>query len=228
MTNPKIYNKLTLYAYSKIDFSESNKIGEFTTVVNPEKLMVAKKVIYQGDTASGNSNTPQKFDRIESPELDFNILFDGTGVIPGMPNDVPIKKQMDEFERLFTNMDGETHQLSYIKLIWGSFILKGVLSDISYEYKLFDSDGEPIRVVAKIKIKNTIADELRAAQENKSSPDLTHTRQVVEGDTLPQLCFKVYGDSKYYLEVAKTNRISNFRKLTPGQRINFPPVEKLS
>ena len=39
---------------------------------------------------------------------------------------------------------------------------------------------------------------------------------------------KIYGDSKYYLEVARVNQLTNFRKLTPGQELLFPPLEKLA
>ena len=40
------------------------------------------------------------------------------------------------------------------------------------------------------------------------------------------MCFKIYGDPRYYLDVARANRIDNFRKLTPGTRIFFPPLKK--
>jgi hypothetical protein len=34
---------------------------------------------------------------------------------------------------------------------------------------------------------------------------------------------RIYGDSKYYLEVAKINGLINFRQLIPGQELFFPP-----
>jgi nucleoid-associated protein YgaU len=58
------------------------------------------------------------------------------------------------------------------------------------------------------------------------SPDLTHIRLVKAGDTLPEMCFNIYGDPRYYLDVARQNRLDNFRKLEPGTRIFFPPIEK--
>jgi len=42
------------------------------------------------------------------------------------------------------------------------------------------------------------------------------------------MTFRIYGDSKYYLEVAKANNITNFRKLTVGGKIFFPPIQKTS
>ena len=71
------------------------------------------------------------------------------------------------------------------------------------------------------------AEAQRAAREKKSSPDLTHERVVKEGDNLPLMTYRIYGDPKYYLEVARVNGLTNFRKLTPGQKIVFPPIEKV-
>lgn len=39
---------------------------------------------------------------------------------------------------------------------------------------------------------------------------------------------RIYGDSKYYLEVARVNEITSFRKLEVGKEIFFPPIEKTS
>jgi len=49
---------------------------------------------------------------------------------------------------------------------------------------------------------------------------------VKEGDNLPLMTYRIYGDPKYYLEVAKANGIANFRKLKAGQMIVFPPIER--
>jgi nucleoid-associated protein YgaU len=40
------------------------------------------------------------------------------------------------------------------------------------------------------------------------------------------MCYRIYGDPKYYLQVAEANGISNFRKLIPGTDITFPPLHK--
>jgi phage tail protein X len=62
------------------------------------------------------------------------------------------------------------------------------------------------------------------ALENKQSPDLTHIRTVIEGDTLPLLCYREYGDSKYYYQVAQVNGLTDFKKLPAGMKLAFPPI----
>jgi nucleoid-associated protein YgaU len=58
------------------------------------------------------------------------------------------------------------------------------------------------------------------------SPDLTHVRRVKAGDTLPGLCDQIYGDPRLYLKVAAANGLDDFRRLVPGTKVFFPPLEK--
>jgi nucleoid-associated protein YgaU len=80
--------------------------------------------------------------------------------------------------------------------------------------------------VAKVTFKSSIEEKKRAAKEDRKSPDLTHIRKVKLGDTLPQLCFVMYGDPRYYAQVAAVNGLDNFRQLTPGTNLAFPPIAK--
>jgi nucleoid-associated protein YgaU len=54
---------------------------------------------------------------------------------------------------------------------------------------------------------------------------MTHVRLVKEGDTLPALTREIYGDYRYYLEVARVNQLDDFRSLEPGTRLFFPPLD---
>jgi nucleoid-associated protein YgaU len=93
---------------------------------------------------------------------------------------------------------------------------------------LFNPDGQPIRAVAKVKFKRSMEEKKRAAKENRKSPDLTHLRKVKAGDTLPLMCYRIYGDPKYYLKVAEINGLGNFRFLKPGTALLFPPIDQTS
>ena len=146
----------------------------------------------------------------------------------GSPNKDGIIDQIDTFKAIVFDYSGDLHKPYYLMVKWGALIFKGTLVDLSIEYKLFAADGTPLRAVAKLKIKGNIDEDLRVAKENNKSPDLTHYRRVISGDTLPLMTYRIYGDSKYYLEVARVNKINNFRKLEVGQELFFPPLEKLA
>lgn len=221
--------KLVIKAYKDEKFNDEVADGEFTTLVNPEKYMVAYKPEYSEQQGQGTSATQPKFTRIAPQELDLDLLFDSSGVIDGEPNykDGIIDK-IEAFKRIVFDYSGEEHKPYYLMIKWGALLFKGSLVDLAIEYRLFAPDGTPLRANAKLKVKGTIDDDLRVARENNQSPDLTHYRKVKAGDTLPLMCHRIYGDSKYYLEVARVNKIAQFRKLQPGQELFFPPLQKFA
>jgi phage tail protein X len=48
---------------------------------------------------------------------------------------------------------------------------------------------------------------------------------VRQGDTLPLLCQRIYGDPGYYIDVAAFNQLADFRSLRAGMQLHFPPLE---
>ena len=81
-------------------------------------------------------------------------------------------------------------------------------------------------VLFAVTFSGSVEDNLRTAEERNESPDMTHYRLIKSGDTLPMLCYKIYGSSNYYLQVAKVNKLSSFRNISPGDEIIFPPIKK--
>jgi phage tail protein X len=122
---------------------------------------------------------------------------------------------------------GDAHEPRHFKLVWGeNSIFKGRVTEVDITYKLFNADGTPIRATAKVTFKSSIEEEKRAAKEDKQSPDLTQLVTVKAGETLPLLCYRIYGGPQYYLQVAARNGLSNFRALKPGMSLTFPPIAR--
>ena len=220
--------KLKVTAYKDDRYSDKVGDGEFDTLLNPEKYTFAYKVEYTEAQGQGTSATAPKFVRTPPEELALDFLFDRTGVIKGKDNSSGdgIIADLEKFKRIVFDYSGDEHKPNYLMIGWGTLLFKGTLTEMNLEFKLFGSDGTPLRAMASCKFKGSVEEDLRVARENNNSPDLTHVRIVKEGDTLPLMTHKIYGDSKYYLEVAKANKISNFRRLEVGQKILFPPIEK--
>jgi nucleoid-associated protein YgaU len=57
------------------------------------------------------------------------------------------------------------------------------------------------------------------------SADLSHTRTVRAGDTVPLLCQEVYGSPGQHAAVARANDLDSLRSVPPGRSLTFPPVE---
>ncbi|MDW8850074.1 LysM peptidoglycan-binding domain-containing protein [Flavobacterium sp. MMLR14_040] len=221
--------KLQVVAYSDPEFNTKIADGKFDTLMNPEKYTYHYKIETDENQAAGTSTVSPKFNKKLPENLELDFVFDRTGVINGFesaPNG--IMDDIDKFKKVILDYNGDEHKPNYLIISWGALLFKGALTEMDIEFKLFKPNGTPIRAIAKAKFQGFVEDQLRAAKENNKSPDLTHFRTVKDGDTLPLMSFTIYGDSKYYLEVARVNNIVNFRKLKTGQKLFFPPLQKQS
>jgi hypothetical protein len=224
--------KMLILAYETSEDAENGGKAEakdsFEALINPETYTLEYKVKTSDGQGQGTSGAQAKFEYTMPEELTFEFLFDNTGIIDGKPKKDGIFEEVNHFRELLTQYQGESHEPYHLKLVWGNLIFKGRAIELGITYKLFNPDGQPIRAIAKAKFKGSVEEKKRAAKENKSSADLTHRRKVKAGDTLPLMCYRIYGDPKYYLEVAKVNDLGNFRFLQPGMDLIFPPIEKTS
>lgn len=229
MANGKLEKLLILAFQSSEDAERGSKTEAketFEALINPETYTLEYKVKTSDGQGQGTSGAQAKFEFILPEELTFEFLFDNTGIIDGKPKKEGVADDVDRFRKMLTGYQGDSHEPYHLKLVWGSLVFTGRAIELSLTHKLFNPDGKPIRTVAKVKFKKSIEDKKRARKENKSSVDLTHQRKVKGGDTLPLLCHRIYGDPRYYLEVARANGLDDFRSLTPGMNLIFPPLEK--
>jgi hypothetical protein len=218
--------KMRIIAYNDPHCEDSQQRGEFKAKMNPESYTLDYKVTFNERQGSGTSGTQQRFFAKPPEAMQFEFLFDDTGIIDGNPRTEGIYDEVENFKKLLIENDEDSHEPRHFKLIWGKFIFKGRCTGININYKLFKPDGTPIRAICKVSFKGSIEETLRVTLENAHSPDLTHYRVVKEGETLPWLCYLVYGDPKYYVEVARVNKLSDLRSLPQGTELFFPPVAK--
>jgi hypothetical protein len=237
----------------KMKIKAKDKSGRelvYMALVNPETYVVRQKVIYNpSPPPQGNPGKNQQYNNTTPPDIQFDLIFDSTGVIPkpldglaGALSGIPIAgaiaaavagapkydilAEIEAFKNIVLTYDGDIHEPRDIQILWGTLSFVGKLTSLQINYKLFQPDGTPIRAVATAAFSGSIEDNLREALKKSNSPDLTHIRKVAKGDTLSLMTHKIYGDASYYMEVARINKLVNFRNLTPGTEIFFPPINK--
>ena len=219
--------KMMILAYNNPDLADNHKVGDtFVAMMNPEGYTLDYKVTFNESQGHGTSGTQQRFFAKPPEEMQFEFLFDNTGIIDGQPLEEGMYDKVENFKKLLIENDADSHEPRHFRLIWGKFYFKGRCTGININYKLFKPDGTPIRAICKVSFKGSIEETLRVTLENAHSPDLTHYRIVKKGETLPWLCYLVYGDPKYYPEVARVNKLSDFRSLPQGTELFFPPIAK--
>ncbi len=218
--------KVRIYAYNNADYADEHQVGEvFTAMINPENYVLDYKVEFNDGQGQGTSATQQKFVMKKPEDMQFEFLFDATGILDGNPRE-DVHEEIEAFKEMLLGYDSSSHEPKHFKLVYGHFLFKGRCHSLTITYKLFNADGSPIRALCKAGFKGSIEDSLRVATENAQSPDLTHRWEVKEGQSLPWICYQVYGDSRYYLEVARVNGLAQCRRLEVGQMLFLPPLKK--
>lgn len=218
-------SKLKIFSYPEADRKTSDDNME--VLVNPESYSQKITVKFSEKQAPGTTAKMPKFSKMEPQKLDFELLFDSTGVINGVKDETNgVEAELAKFKKLVLEYKGDKHRPRFLSIYWGTLKFDCCLENLDITYKLFRADGLPLRALAKASFIGSMDDTKRVAKENASSPDLTHVRTVMEGDTLPLMAFKIYGDPKYYIEVAKANGLDDFRELKTGSRIFFPPIAR--
>ena len=220
------------------------KEDTYVLQVNPSTSSLSHLLNYVDRQGQGDSASDAVYNNSEPTALEFEFLFDGTGVVPPPSElgDVPlvgaiasalegsdefvVMDEIAKFKNVVYEFDGSEHRPRKLLLVWGTLSFSCVLVKLKIRFTLFQSDGTPLRAILECCFREWQSDTERELRENRSSPDLTHLREVKEGDTLPLLAHRVYGNAALYLEVARVNKLVSFRKLQAGARLRLPPVEK--
>lgn len=219
---------------------------------NPEKYTIDKTIEYCEGQPMGASNGSLSFNKIEPEEVSFDFLFDATGVVPPakitdgnksiplsetvngliepaivnpMESVNTVEKELEQFKTLLSGYNGDKHEVSYLKLIWGGYMLDCRLTKMNIEYSLFRNDGRPIRAKATCTFKGTVSYELMQAKNNQQSADITHIKTYQGDERLSLMAEKIYDSNAHYIQVAKLNNLMSFRKIPNETTLQFPPLK---
>ncbi|HTA26594.1 MAG TPA: LysM peptidoglycan-binding domain-containing protein [Bacteroidia bacterium] len=231
--------KMIITPYADGDFTKQSG-APYKVLVNPENFSLTYGTHTNTTSAQGSSEQTSNFNKRADQLLNFKFLFDGTGVIrsgdggPGGVNITPtilgggtkldVTAEVQKFKNVVYNYSSVTHQPGFVQINWGTLLYNSQLTHMTISFKLFKPDGTPLRAEADCSFKGFVSSKKLAAIENRMSPDLTHIITVQAGDTLSLLCYREYGDSSYYNQVAKFNKLTDLKRLIPGTKLFFPPI----
>ncbi len=224
--SPFKLDKLKIEAYQDVERTQS--VGNFEAMFNPESLKQSYEIVYGRGQGIGSSDQDAPYSYNKPSDLNIKLFLDGTGVheigILQLGSPPTVQERVDEFLELTFQKDGEIHEPRYLILKWGDLNFRCRLSKVDVTYTSFDKNGKALRAELDVVLKSNVEPDRRQLQDATSSPDLTHARLVKSGDTLPLLSREIYGSSEHYLFVADFNDLDDFRNLTPGEELLFPPL----
>jgi len=193
----------------------------YIAMFNPEKFSVSNQTEYKYDDRPGSTGSEQRFDKVSPRSFSFEFLIDGTGA----SGEIRVVDAELKLFKITVGYIGDTHRPTYLIINWGTFVVRCILKSLTVNYTLFNPVGIPLRATINASFEEYITPKLEALQNFLSSPDVTHVRTVKAGDKLDLMSYTIYKDSKYYMELARANNLSQFRKLKTGDQIVFPPIE---
>lgn len=190
-----------------------------------ESESVAFEFLFDATLASppGKNSRQKASVSYQGIETQINKPTSATGIIM---EDRHVDQAIRKFFEITQNIQSDSHKPNHLQINWGAFQFRGVLGSATVNYKLFNSAGLPIRATVSANFDQSLSRQEQAAEAGRTSPDLTHIRVVNAGDTLPIMCKRIYGSTEFYLEVARVNKLRNFRNLEVGQEVFFPPLAK--
>ncbi len=211
-----------------VDSSGNIKVDKnksFTFMLNPSEYNHSYAIAYSRKEAIGQSGSDTRFGGVKPEKLNFNALIDCSGAVSGTDANTPdVKTQIKALKDIVYKYDGDKHEPSHVRVLWGSQIFFGRLESMAVDNTMFKPSGEPLRAKVQLGFIGFMSKEEEALRANRSSPDMSHLVEVKAGDTLPLLCYRVYKDSSYYLEVARINNMTDFRDIKSGSKLLFPPL----
>ena len=228
-------NRVRIEAYEKTKDGMKYLEGkDFIVQANPDTFSLRHSAQYNTKNQPGGTGFyDPKWEKNLPRSLTLEFLFDGTGAIERYQNDksTPTPKDvgnmLQAFEELAYKIKSKTHGPNYLVIRWGSTLkFPCRLKDMNVTYKMFSSQGRPLRAIVSATFQEVIHEKLAQKIINKQSADITHKRTVKAGDKLPQMSKEIYGDQNYYTAVAKENKLIQFRNMPPGQEVYFPPISK--
>lgn len=219
---------------------------EFEVQINPEQISRNFSIKYHEPSTAGTNGSEFQFEKVNPEEMELRFILDGTGaalqnstptpamlgnLINALPEEarkayVPLK--VLQLQTAVYDFIDEEHRTPFLLVLYGKLVFMGLLMDMSVNYTLFSPAGIPLRAEVSLKLKAHTPFKDSADLLSLLSPDLTRSHKVQPGENILRICLEVYGNEKYYLEVARANGIANFRSIEPGTVLIIPPLNKIA
>lgn len=184
---------------------------------NPELLTVTTNVLYPDISVPGLRTPLLQFVRGEAKTLAMELFLDQSNT------GVSLAEKLADLRR-FVTIDGDLHAPPICRFDWGDTTFRGVMSEFSEKFTMFDDSGRILRARVTVKLKAYEPASLQLAEINRQSPDRSKTRTVREGDRYDLIAAEEYGDASRWKVLAAANGDDYPRLLKAGTVLEIPPL----
>lgn len=210
--------KLQIIGYVNSNYTSTDSSRLFSAQINPEQVKINKQITYEEDNTLGKEKKVARYRHHDPADLSFDFFLDDTGVVPGKKKNM--KTLIGELENALYKTNAESHEPGYAKIVWGILIFHGRMKSLSYDYTLFAPNGTPLRAKVSLALIGHFDKDVTV----KNSPDVSRSVTLKSGDRLVAFCQEIYNDASYCSDIAKQNKLQQFRNIKPGTKIIFPSL----
>lgn len=192
---------------------------------NPTEYSLSKSNEWKYKPVTGTSFTAPEFGGGQPRQMELSLLFDQTFPPYTMTVREATAALLDAMEVPSGKSGGApTAVPPFITFQWGALIFKGACTSLTCAYKLFKPNGDPLRADVKLTLK-------QAAETVKGQNPTTRAlagfgmHTVKDGDTLPSISYRTYGDATKWRLIAEANGVDNPLHLRRGASLSLPRLE---
>jgi nucleoid-associated protein YgaU len=192
---------------------------------NPKQLQITKTAKWKrsGQRNQRSSSAPE-FTGSDPVKLSLEMFLDAT---EKMDNGV-----VTAVEKLFALVVPTAESLSSGKgcppvviFRWGGLTgFAAFATQVQVTYTLFTPGGTPVRATAQVQIEE-LTPKFPGQNPTSGSDRARTTHRLVDGDTLPALAFREYGDAGRWRDIAALNGIDDPMRIIPGTTLLLPDLE---
>ena len=195
----------------------------FKVQFNPNSYSILKTVQWSGSPQRSLNAPALTFGGGGSRTLTLNLFYDVTEPSKDKPVD-DVREETNKMVGLTRIQRGLEHPPGVL-VDWGSapptnsdFPFIGVVTQLTQAFKLFSSDGKPIRADLTVVFTEFLYPE---KDQKKTDPEFT-TRLVKRGDSLSGIAAASYRDPSLWRILAEANNLDDPRRIPVGLRLSIP------
>jgi nucleoid-associated protein YgaU len=198
--------------------------GKLECLFNPKDFSVTKSNSWETKATPGESAPEPTFGGGQPRELSLQLLFDASLLKPK----VSVKAITGQlFDAMNAPKSSGKNKARPPKLTfgWGDFQFQGVAKSLTVQYQLFSADGEPIRADVKLALVQWDVKGPKGQNPTTRSSGALGTHVVRDGDSLPSIAYRVYGDPTQWRAIATANGIDDPLRLRSGRALSVPSLD---
>jgi hypothetical protein len=188
---------------------------------NPESYSVSKSNVWSYKPTQGKDLPDPEFGGGLPMTFKFSLLLDTSLGEVG-------ESVKDQANALMQAMHGDGSAPKFITFSWGSVSLpKSAPMSISINYALFHPNGEPMRAFVDLELAQAEQLTPTGKAQNPTTRGVAGlgTHIVRDGDSLPSVAFRSYGDATRWRVLAEANGIDDPFRLTRGTELAIPRID---